>query len=192
MSTLEVAANAATAICIWLAARNNVHTWAIGIVGCGLFGFLFFSSQLYADASLQIFFIVTSVIGWIQWRKGRDNVARPITRTQPVLMLWMVIAAAVVTLAYGWLLHRFTDAFMPFADAAVLAMSVVAQLLLMQRKLETWPWWLAVNTVAVPLFASRGLTLTAALYCAFWINAWYGWWRWHREAVQLSPASRSA
>ena len=65
----------------------------------------------------------------------------------------------------------------------MLGLSVVAQLLLMQRKMQTWPFWLAVNTLSVPLFASRGLTLTAALYAAYWLMAWYGWWRWRREAA---------
>ncbi len=184
MSVLETAANVVTALSIWLAARNSVHTWTTGIVGCVLFGVQFFNSRLYADASLQLFFIATSVIGWVQWRRRTDAVARPITNTAPVLLMWMVTAAATVTLTYGWLLHRFTDAYMPFVDAGVLALSVVAQCLLMQRKLETWSWWLAVNTVSVPLFASRGLWLTAGLYGAYWFNAWYGWWRWRQEALQ--------
>jgi nicotinamide mononucleotide transporter len=63
---------------------------------------------------------------------------------------------------------------------------VIAQCLLTQRKVDTWPFWLAVNTISVALFASRGLTLTAALYAAYWINAWYGWWRWHRERAQAA------
>jgi nicotinamide mononucleotide transporter len=80
-------------------------------------------------------------------------------------------------------LHRYTAAYLPYVDSAVLGLSVVAQCLLMLRKLETWPWWLAVNTLSVPLFASRGLWLTAALYTAYWFNAGYGWWRWRREVV---------
>jgi len=91
------------------------------------------------------------------------------------------VAGVGVTVAYGALLHRFTDAYAPFADSAVLAFSVVAQLLLMQRRLETWGFWLLVNTVSVPLFASRGLTLTAGLYAVYWFNAWFGAWRWWRE-----------
>lgn len=183
MSELEIAANAVAALSIWLAARNSVHTWATGIVGCTLFGVLFFQSQLYADASLQVFFIATSVMGWLQWRQRTDAATRPITRAASATLAWMAAAALAVTVAYGWLLHRFTDAYMPFADASVLALSVVAQCLLMHRKLQTWHWWLAVNTVSVPLFASRGLWLTAILYGAYWFNAWYGWWRWRREAA---------
>ncbi len=177
-----MAANGVTALSIWLAARNSAHTWTTGIVGCVLFGILFYGNQLYADASLQMFFIVTSVIGWRQWRRRTGEVVRPITRAALPVQVGMAVAAVVVTVAYGGLLYRFTDAYMPFVDAGVLAMSVVAQCLLMQRKLETWPWWLAVNTVSVPLFASRGLWLTAAIYGAYWCNVWYGWWRWRRQA----------
>jgi len=88
------------------------------------------------------------------------------------------IAAA---LGYGALLHHFTDAYAPFIDSFVLTLSLLAQLLLVRRQVETWPVWIAVNTFAVPLYASRGLTLTAILYAAYWCNAWYGWWRWRRE-----------
>ncbi|MEY2686872.1 MAG: hypothetical protein RL375_1070 [Pseudomonadota bacterium] len=192
MSALEVAANVATALSIWLAARNSAHTWTTGVVGCVLFGILFYGNQLYADASLQVFFIVTSAMGWHRWRRRTGDVVRPITRAALPALVAMAGAAVVVTLAYGGLLHRFTDAYMPFVDAAVLAMSVVAQCLLMQRKLETWPWWLAVNTLSVPLFASRGLWLTAAIYAAYWCNAWYGWWTWRRQASTAAARQAAA
>jgi nicotinamide mononucleotide transporter len=80
---------------------------------------------------------------------------------------------------------------MPYLDAAVLAFSVVAQCLLMRRQIQTWPAWLIVNTLSVPLFASRGLWLTAVLYSAYWFNAWYGWSRWRASMSRIgtSPAA---
>lgn len=190
MSPLEIAANAVVTVSIWLAARNHAATWPTGIVGCALFIGVFLRNQLYADATLQLFFISTSVIGWWQWfHPIQPNTVgqRPITQARRVTLVWMVIAGIVVAAAYGWLLHRFTNAFMPYMDATVLALSVIAQCLQMQRKIETWPFWLGVNTLSVGLFAYRGLTLTAILYAAYWVNAWYGWWRWRREQY-VSPA----
>ncbi|KAG1078710.1 hypothetical protein G6F40_016603 [Rhizopus arrhizus] len=61
--------------------------------------------------------------------------------------------------------------FVTSADSAVLVLSVIAQILMMRRKLESWWVWLLVNTVAVPLYYSRGLHLTSILYVGFWINA---------------------
>jgi len=183
MTALEIAANAVTTLSIWLAARNSALTWPTGIVGGVLFGVQFYVAQLYADATLQVFFLVTSVIGWWQWAHAREGARaeRPVTRARASTLTWMVLAAAVVTLGYGALLHRFTDAYAPYVDSAVLALSVVAQFLLMRRQIESWAFWIAVNTLSVPLYASRGLQLTAVLYAAYWFNAWYGGWRWRRE-----------
>ena len=190
MTPLEIAANAVTTLSIWLAARNNRHTWTTGIAGCALFAVQFYLVQLYADVTLQVFFMATSAAGWWHWRRADNRgsgVEQPVTRASLKAVLFMVTAAITVTAAYGYLLHRYTDAYMPYLDASVLAFSVVAQCLLMRRQVQTWPVWLIVNTLCVPLFASRGLWLTAALYSAYWVNAWYGWSRW-RVAMRRSES----
>lgn len=181
---LELAANAFTALAIVLAGRNNIHTWWTGIVGCTLFGLLFFQTQLYADVALQLFFVVTGGIGWWKWLHGDHGDALPITHATLQTLLWTVPAGIAATAAYGALLHHFTNAYAPFLDSAVLVFSVIAQVLMMQRRVENWPFWLLVNTIAVPLYLSRGLHLTAALYAGFWINALFAWRLWHRLAAQ--------
>lgn len=176
---LEYSANAFFLTSVFLAARNHRHTWTLGIIGCVLFAALFYQVQLYADATLMLFFIGTSLIGWQQWQRG--GAAAAIQRTSWSLLALFSLIAIATLLGYGYLLYLTTDAFSPFADSAVLAFSVLAQLLLMKRRLETWWFWLLVNTIAVPLYASRGLTLTSLVYVGFWFNACYGFWRWHRE-----------
>lgn len=184
---LEWGANGLTAWCVWLAARGQVLTWPVGIAGSLLFGWLFFESRLYADATLQLFFIATSVRGWQQWHRhgGPADLSRLHEQGEGHLsaqrMAGLLLAGVVVTVAYGALLKHWTNAYAPYWDSAVLGSSVVAQLLLMRGHPATWPAWLVVNTLSVPLYLQRDLNLTAALYTAFWINAWYGWWRWHRS-----------
>ena len=184
---LEIAANVTTAAAIFLAGRNNIHTWWIGIVGCALFGVLFYEWNLYADVALQAFFIVSSAIGWRHWLKGDHGTVLPVTNVH-VRSLWMIVPAGLaITVGYGALLHAFTNAYAPFVDSSVLVFSIVAQLLLMQRRIENWPFWLLVNTVAVPLYASRGLYLTAFLYGCYWINALVSWIQWRRLAQVPVP-----
>lgn len=175
---LEIAANLMTAICIVLAGRNNVHTWWTGIVACILFGFLFYDAKLYADVMLQVFFVWTGIIGWVGWTRFKNRPALKIQRVG-YGTLWMAFTAATfVAFGYGWLLHEYTDAYAPWIDSTVLALSVLGQLLLMNRRVETWPVWLAVNTLAVPLFWSRELYLTSILYAGFWVNALVSWRHW--------------
>lgn len=180
---LEVAANLANAVSILLAALNRVQTWTVGIVGCVLFGWLFASTQLYADALLQLFFIGTSIVGWRNWRAGNHSAASVVRRATPGELALSVGGAVLVTAVYGGFLFKFTNAFAPFSDSAVLGLSVVAQFLLMRRLYDTWFFWLAVNTIAVPLFLARGLQVTAVLYAAFWVNAVVALARWRKRVV---------
>jgi nicotinamide mononucleotide transporter len=189
-SALELAANAAMTVSIVLAGRNSVHTWWTGIVGCALFAAVFADARLYADVALQSFFIVTSAFGWRQWLTGRNGPSLTVTRAPRRVIIGCVGAGIVTALAYGAMLARLTEAYAPFVDSAVLSFSVIAQLLLMTRRVETWPFWLAVNTVAVPLFASRGLHLTALLYAAYWLNAVVAWRHWRtlmRSSESAAP-----
>lgn len=180
MTTLEIAANAVTTISIVLAARNSIHTWWTGIIGAVLFGMLFYQNQLYADVALQGFFAATSVVGWWRWR-GAIGAPLPVTYTGWRLLVLAGVGGIIVALAYGTLLQRYTDAYAPFWDSLVLVASVIAQVLLINRKFESWYVWLAVNTLAAPLYASRGLWLTSALYVAYWINALFALKRWRQE-----------
>ncbi|MBQ5945978.1 nicotinamide riboside transporter PnuC [Massilia sp. ST3] len=186
---LELAANAFTAAAIVLAGRNSVHTWWTGIVGCSLFGVLFAESRLYADVLLQVFFVATSILGWWRWARGDHGTPLPITHAGLRTLAWMVPAGIAATAAYGALLHYYTNAYAPFVDSAVLVFSVIAQLLMMQRRIENWPVWLLVNTVAAPLYFSRELYLTSALYVGFWINAIVSWIWWRKLARREAQAA---
>lgn len=96
MSYSEIAACLAYAVSVWLAARNNVHTWWIGIIGSILYGWVFWSVQLYADVTLQLFFIVTSITGWIHWLKGQGGDILPVRRTQASHFFLLLLCAVVV------------------------------------------------------------------------------------------------
>jgi nicotinamide mononucleotide transporter len=177
---IEVGANLFNVASVLLAGRNNVHTWWTGIIGCFLFGWVFFLVRLYADVTLQLFFIVTSLVGWWQWRTGRPGGELPVSRIRWPLLLGWGMTGLLTTAGYGWLLHHFTDAYAPFVDSAILAFSIVGQLLLMQRRYESWWCWLLVNSLSVPLYLARGLLLTALLYALFWANAAWALVSWRR------------
>ena len=181
MSPSEIAACLAYALSVWLAARNNIHTWWIGIIGSGLYAWVFYSVQLYADVTLQFFFIITSITGWLHWLKGNHGEVLPVRRTRPGHFFMLLACAVSVAAAYGWILNLYTNAWVPWLDSIILTFSILAQFMLMGRRLENWYIWLAVNTLAVPLYATRELYLTAGLYLVFWFNAWHGLYQWRKE-----------
>jgi nicotinamide mononucleotide transporter len=84
---------------------------------------------------------------------------------------------------WGAGMARWTDAAAPFADAAIAGMSVSAQILQSLRRVESWVLWIAVDLLAVGLFAWRGLSVTAALYALFLVMAVAGLIQWRRKAA---------
>ena len=181
---LELAANFMNVICIVLAGRNSVHTWWTGIIGSILFGILFFQSKLYADSILQVFFIVTSIMGWMAWSANKliSDVDKqsPIINTDSVWLDKAIGLSILFAIGYGTILKYFTDAYAPTIDSTVLAFSILAQLLLMRRAIEAWIVWVLVNTLSVPLFWSRELYLTSVLYSFFWVNAIVSYFYWKK------------
>jgi nicotinamide mononucleotide transporter len=182
MNALEWAANLAALASIVLAGRNNVNTWWLGMLACTLFGIVFHTARLYAGMALQVFLVVTSAIGWWSWVRRGGHAPLRVAHAAPVHFAAALALAVVGAAGYGFALATRTDAAAPYADALVLAFSVAAQLMMMRRRVEAWPFWLLVNSVAVPLYASRELWPTAALFCVFWINAVVSWRHWRRLA----------
>lgn len=166
---------------VFLAARNSVLTWPIGIIGCILYALMFYDVKLYADVTLQIFFIFTSIYGWILWWQKQSFPDLPVTQIaiHHLFMLYMP-TSFVLAIAYGTILHNFTDANLPFLDSMVLTLSITAQFLLMKRKLQSWHFWIAVDILSIGLYAYKELYLTAFVYMLFLFNAIYGLYNWRK------------
>jgi nicotinamide mononucleotide transporter len=151
---------------------------------------VFFDARLYSDAILQVAFFLIQAYGWWHWWRGRTPARQlPVTQLGHAASAGAVVAGAVVTAAWGAFMHRTTDAALPYWDAFILIYSLIAQWLQARKKLECWPGWLLVNTVAIGVYWVKDLRLTAGLYVIFWLMALWGWreWRNSMSVVALAP-----
>lgn len=178
LTHLEAWAAVSFAWSVWLLARNHPAGWFVGLLGVSLYGKLFWDVKLYGEVGLQVFYFLTSLQAiWI-WRRRPEPAARDVDvpAERPVSNLpraWLVLSALVGTaafLALRWLLQDRAGA-SPTWDALTTVLSVIAHLYLMGRFVESWYLWIAVDTIYVPLYASRELYVTSGLYVVFWILA---------------------
>jgi nicotinamide mononucleotide transporter len=107
-----------------------------------------------------------------------------VTRLGAAGWLAAVAVGTLVTVAWGMFLGRTTDAVLPFWDAGVLGFSLVAQWLQARKKRENWLFWSGVNAVALGLYFSQGLRVTAVLYAVFLGLAVFGWRAWGDSGAQ--------
>ncbi len=168
MTALEAVGFVTGALCVWLAARQVVWTFPVGIANNVAFAALFVPAGLYAQAGLQVVYVVLGGLGWWWWlRAGPDRTPLRPTGTPPALV--PVLAAGVVagTAALWALLATQTDSTVPGWDALTTALSLCAQLMLNRKWVENWLVWIVADVVYVGLYASQGLWLTAVLYAGF-------------------------
>ena len=182
MSVIEIAAASLGVVTVLLVVRRSMWNFPVALAMVSLYFVVFLDAKLYSDALLQIFFFVINLYGWWNWHRAPtddDGVAVE-AMDWPARLRWGGATAA-VSLALGFAMARWTDAAAPFPDAAVAGMSIAAQLLQSLRRVESWLWWIAVDLLAVGLYASRGLTVTAALYEVFLGIAVAGLVAWRRH-----------
>jgi nicotinamide mononucleotide transporter len=77
------------------------------------------------------------------------------------------IGIIAISLSLGFVMHRYTNAALPYIDAAIAGASVAAQFMLSYRKIENWVLWIAIDIVSIGLYINRELMLTAGLYVVF-------------------------
>ncbi len=165
---------------IVLAIRQHRGCWIAGGASTAIYIAVFLKAGLFLQAALQVAYVVMSVYGWLAWSAAGDVAARP--RSWPlskhVLTLLTVLVA---TAASTPLLSHYTDSPAPFADSLGTWASIAATWLLARRYIETWFWWMIIDSGLATLFASQGLVFTAGLYLAFAVLAIAGWRAWRRD-----------
>lgn len=180
---LETWAVLTGAVCVWLTVVRSVWNFPIGIVSCVLFAIMFDQIHLYGDKYLQFYFIVLAIHGWYWWLRGGANQTElPISNANRTD--WIIVAIGLVLgtpVLYYWLTH--TPSTTPIWDGITTSGSIVAQILLNRKKIQTWFIWIFVDIIYVPLYWHKEYRLTAILYAVFLIMCVSGLLDWRKEMI---------
>ncbi|NIJ70130.1 nicotinamide riboside transporter PnuC [Xanthomonas sp. 60] len=174
---------------VWLMTRRVRLAWPVGLVSVGLYALVFVEARLYSDTLLQIAFGGFLVYGWINWRGHLEDdgrvgiVALPRPRMLRDLGVGVVFGAVL-----GALMHAHTQAALPWLDALLAALSLVAQWWQARRHAAAWWLWIAVDLVYVGMYLVKSLHVTAALYLVFTAVAVIGLRAWNASARQAAVA----
>jgi nicotinamide mononucleotide transporter len=186
VSAFEIVAAVITAYSVWLTAKENIWCWPIGFAGCAMYIAIFWQARLYANAVLQVLYLVMIVYGWFQWRRGGANhAALRVTRTPMAGWLASVIGGVALTLAIVFVMTRWTAAAMPWPDASTTAFSIVAEWMTARKWIENWIVWIVVDTVTTWMLVAQHLYASAVLYAAFVVLAAIGWIEWRKSLASV-------
>ena len=182
-------------LAVWLSAKANIWSWPVGIVNVILAFFLYYQIQLYPDMFLQVFFLVTNIVGWIRWanpKPGEEDRNRELRVSFMKMKQFVILSSVGVfgTLTLGSLASRLHEWFprifpipsaFPYVDSFITVMSIVTTFFMIQKKIECWIIWIVVDVVATYLYFIKGVKFYSFEYLVFTALAAYGLWNWIRE-----------
>ena len=183
MSPIEGIAAAFVLVNVALVALRSVWNYPFALVAVTLYAFVFFEAKLYSDMLLQGFFFELNLYGWAAWTRARGASGVPVRWMSGRARRGWALATVAAWAGWSFAMDRHTDAAAPWLDGAIAMLSITAQWLLARRRVESWFLWILVDLIAVPLFASRGLYATSAVYVVLLGLSIDGLIQWRRAAA---------
>lgn len=189
---LEILGTAVGVVYLWLEYRASAWLWAASIAMPAIYLAVYYDAGLYADFGISIYYILASVYGLACWLRGRGRTAdgaptEPLRISHTPGAVWAMLAPVFATIfvAIGYILSRFTDSTVPWADAFTTALSIVAMWMLARKYVEQWLVWIAADMGCAILYAYKDLWFTGGLYLAYAVVAVLGYRKWKRLMITL-------
>jgi nicotinamide mononucleotide transporter len=171
---------------IYFSIKENILLWPTGIISSAVYIYVFFNSKFYADMSLQVYYLIISIYGWILWAKGSqkdtdDNL--PITKTPKKIYFTLFLITLALFIVIGIILDKATDSPLPYWDSFTTSLSITATWMLAKKYIEQWHIWIIVDSVSAALYIYKGLYPTVILFIVFTTMAVVGYLQWKKSLI---------
>jgi len=185
----EIIAATLGIIAIYFQIKVKPFYWIISLVVSSMYIVVYFSAKLYADMSMQFYYVGMSIYGLYVWLSGNNNSDKktiPISKIKN-LKSWIIIVliSALSFIIIGYILKNFTDSNVPWWDSFTTSLSFVATWMLARKKIENWLVWIVVDATSVALYIYKQLYPTTILFIVLTLLAIVGYLQWKRELRTL-------
>jgi nicotinamide mononucleotide transporter len=177
-------------VSVWLNRNENILVYPVGLVNTILYIIISLQSHLIGEASVNLYYTIVSIYGWILWAR-KDKSHRPVlhitwsTKKQWIGQLAFFASFYVaIFFCLSYLKKEFLPGALPVADAFASATAFTGMWLMAKKKIESWYWWIATNLASIPLYFVKGLVFTSFYYLVLLILAVSGLIEWMKKEKQ--------
>ena len=190
ISAIEIFAAATGVAYVVLEILQKNVMWVVGILTGLACAFSFGVQHVWASMGLNIYYVVISVVGLMQWKKASEQVGEGeihlkslSPRTAGVSALVFVVGGVLLI----QLLRAAGDA-SPALDGTATMLSVIGTWWLAQSYLQQWLLWIVADILSTALCISTGQWWMAAMYVAYTVSAVYGYFHWKKKGKYIGDA----
>jgi nicotinamide mononucleotide transporter len=192
---LEYIAVCSGIISVWFSRKENVLVYPTGLINTIFYIYLSFQGGLLGEASVNFYYTVMSLYGWILWtRKDQQHhILLKVTSSSKKewieQLLFFAVFYITIFLALTELKKNFAPGAIPWADAFASATAFTGMWLMTRKKVESWIWWIATNIASIPLYFVKQYVFTSVYYVVLLVLAVAGLIEWRKRAKMYSIKS---
>jgi nicotinamide mononucleotide transporter len=182
-------------VSVWFSRKENIWVYPTGLINTIFYVYLSFKGSLFGEASVNFYYTVMSIYGWILWAKKNQqqehvvNIMWSNRKEWIQEILFFVTFYIVIFAALSYLKKDFAPGAIPWADAFASSTAFTGMWLMAKKKVESWYWWIATNIASIPLYFIKHYVFTSVYYIILLIMAVWGLMEWRRRANEyLSKA----
>ena len=170
-------------ICVVLTAKGKISSYFFNFIQMITYMVICWEAALFLEFGEQVFYFVVCIFGVFMWNKNmkiNEDGTTQVKAKKFKPWQWIVVAAivAVSTFLLGYFGESILGSTMPYLDAMTVALAVIAQLLMVWRYREQWACWILIDVISLVMFVMLGQWSMVAMYIAWTVNAFYGWYNW--------------
>ena len=187
IQAIEIFAAVTGVLYVILEILQKNSMWVLGILTGVACAFSFSVTHVWASMGLNVYYVVMSVIGLIQWRKASAQVGEGEIHLQVLpknVGVWSVVLFFVGSLVLIQVLRATGDA-QPFLDAVAVTLSIIGTWWLAQSYLQQWMLWILADILSTTLCITTGQYWMAGLYLVYIGSAVYGYFHWKRKGKYI-------
>lgn len=174
-------------IAIFLQIKQNVWYWLVSIIMVSMYIYIYIDAKLYADMSLQVYYLIISFYGWYMWLYGEKlndhKTQLSVSTISQNLLVILTSISIVLFFIIAWILLHFTNSDLPYWDSFTTSLSFVATWMLARKKIENWLIWIVVDAVSVGIYLYKELYPTAVLFLFLTLLAFVGYSKWKKDLI---------
>jgi len=176
---LEILAVLSALTYIILASKQNYFCWPMSLLSCIIYAWLCYGVQLYLESFLQTFYFIVALYGWYFWKIPANslNVSYQSVNTNISVSIILLFAGLIL----GYFAHIYSSAALPYIDSVIFLFSIYATYITALKKIESWLYWIVINSISVFIYFSRGLYITSFLYLLYALLAVQGFMNWRKS-----------
>ena len=174
---------------VWYSRIENILVYPVGLINTIIYVWLSVDGQLFGEASVNLYYTVMSIYGWMLWTK-KDKEQHIIVHVKFSDRRWWFYQLAffatfylAIFISLTYLKRSFAPGAIPWADAFASATAFTGMWLMTKKKVESWYWWIVTNIASIPLYFVKHYVFTSVYYFVLLIMAVWGLMEWRKRAT---------